>query len=527
MSFPTPGGVQGTEYVHPETGQRYVLGPNDVWQKISKITELEDTFVTDEEFNEDQQRQDDVDAVQNGQINALETQIQLLAGVRAVGRWTYRRRIESSSPRPPYNASFYGTHKDDINTVLTDWADINLLMINKTDLDGNTFAFSQFEEGDKVEVIAADGSSAVFGTVTNNPSNDVYANMILTVERSNGGPTEDTEYLISAYRPGSSNGEVDLDILDGRYLVKTGDTMTGNLYLDTGSGLYSKEIIKSTRNTGYAFQVKPNDAGDATAFIHTNGSAHFGATSFDDVISFSGDSRIKAKDANGNVNLTIYPSGMFDSKNEIRIDRSGTEQCFVVRQDSSPKFTIQANGKAVSQYAVAADDDDKVLATKEYVDQNSGGSPVPALWRWQWKGETTDQRIADLAAGQFIGPQLGTGSSSYSSSYYFHLKPQNSAYTIYQRTYVEELLFNSADGAPLLSVWYVGGSTENDYQEGKVILQCVQRVKRFTLAKNGSGSGEGPFFEVEIHPGSQYSNHFSGTGHTINRTYYVSLAGIF
>ena len=160
--------------------------------------------------------------VQNNQINALETQVQLLAGVRAVGRWTYRRRVESNSPRPPATAAFYGTHKDDINTVLLNWSDLNLLMINKTDKDGNIFTFSDFEEGDKVEIIASDGSSACYGTVTNNPSNDVYANMIVAVERSNSGPVEEKEYLISAYRPGSSNGEVDLDILDGRYVQNSG-----------------------------------------------------------------------------------------------------------------------------------------------------------------------------------------------------------------------------------------------------------------------------------------------------------------
>ena len=39
------------------------------------------------------------------------------------------------------------------------------------------------------------------------------------------------------YRPGASGGgEVDLDILDGRYVTKTGDTMTGRLVSDRESG---------------------------------------------------------------------------------------------------------------------------------------------------------------------------------------------------------------------------------------------------------------------------------------------------
>jgi hypothetical protein len=56
--------------------------------------------------------------------------------------------------------------------------------------------------------------------------------MIVTVERSNGGPTEGAEYILSVYRPGANGGDVDLDVLDGRYVVRTGDTMSGNLVLN-------------------------------------------------------------------------------------------------------------------------------------------------------------------------------------------------------------------------------------------------------------------------------------------------------
>ena len=199
----------------------------------------------------------DEQGVQNNQINALETQVQLLAGVRAVGRWTYRRRVESNSPRPPATAAFYGTHKDNIDTILLNWSDINLLMINKTDIDGNIFTFSDFEEGDKVEIIASDGSSACYGTVTNNPSNDVYANMIVAVERSNSGPVEEKEYLISAYRPGSSSPEVDLDILDQRYLTKTGGVMSGPLNFKKGD--------KETNQ----FKISPNGGEDYATNIYS------------------------------------------------------------------------------------------------------------------------------------------------------------------------------------------------------------------------------------------------------------------
>ena len=60
----------------------------------------------------------DEQGVQNNQINALETQVQLLAGVKAVGRWTYRRRIDGSSVRPPSLKTFYGTNVLDVSTCL-------------------------------------------------------------------------------------------------------------------------------------------------------------------------------------------------------------------------------------------------------------------------------------------------------------------------------------------------------------------------------------------------------------------------
>ena len=157
--------------------------------------------------------------VQNNQINALETQIQLLAQTQAAGRWRYERNI-ASGPRPPATGTFYGTHVDNVSNVLTDWSDLRLIMVDKTDLDSNNYTFSAFEEGDKIEILANDGSSAVFGTVTNDPQNETYGNMIVTVERSNGGPTEGTEYILSVYRPGANGGDVDLDILDNRYVTK-------------------------------------------------------------------------------------------------------------------------------------------------------------------------------------------------------------------------------------------------------------------------------------------------------------------
>ena len=77
------------------------------------------------------------------------------------------------------------------------------------------------------------------------------------VERSNGGPVEEATYLLSVYRPGSNGGEVDLDILDGRYLIKTGDTMEAPLNFRRGT----KDSVQ--------FKISPNSGDDFATNIYS------------------------------------------------------------------------------------------------------------------------------------------------------------------------------------------------------------------------------------------------------------------
>jgi len=401
----------------------------------------------------DQVRQDDELEVHSNQINAIETQIQLLGQVKATGTWTYERNI-TMSLRPPSVKTFYGTDIDNaVDNVLTDWGKLRLIMISKTSIEDKTFTFSAFEAGDKVEILSTDGSSACIGTITNDPTNDSYGNFVVTVEFYKGGPVEGQEYLFSAYRPGANSGDVDLDILDGRYLIKTGDTMTGNLVLDAGSGLYSKEIIKSTREEGYALQVKPADTGDTTAFIHTNGSAKLGATSFYDVISFSGDSRIKAIDADGNEQFKVYPNGLLDTKGEIRIDRSGTAQSFVVKQDGTPKLTIRADGRAASEYAVTSSDDDQVLTTKEYVDTG-----LDKYLKKQGKQTTGGELKIDNGGKSYIHIQTNNTLGLY------NLQEPEESHHAATRKYVDERIAASpaSGGVPVgsIMIWMNSGAPD-------------------------------------------------------------------
>ena len=277
-TFDTDQLVEGQQWIHPVTGTHYRLGPNGVWQKFRptglKQDDLERLFVTKPQFNADQGRQDN-------QINAVETKVELLAQARAVGKWKYNRTA-NTSVRPPLTKGFYGTNKSGVSDVLLNWQDLNLLMIDKTDLDGTQHEMVSFKDGDKIEVFNTNGSDFMLGTITSAPTQESYGNAVISIEHTNGGPKEDDVYLISVYPPGSGM-EVDMDALDNRYIVKTGDEISGNLTFTKGVGTVwhdnagnkmgtlhraSNNTIQYTASNGKAFKITGKDAGGtAKTFI--------------------------------------------------------------------------------------------------------------------------------------------------------------------------------------------------------------------------------------------------------------------
>ena len=202
-----------------ENGVTYVWA-NTHW-RVKQYQLNAEGYVEQGEFEESQGVQDD-------QINALETQIQLLAKVRAVGVWKYKNQMNGDSVRPPLErGTFYGTNINEVSIPLLTWEDLRLVLMNEYDVDGTKYNFQSFNVGDRFEILSTDGKDAVFGSIAAEPNPDnSFANVLVSVERSNGGPREDQEYVISVYPPGGGS-EIDLDALDHRYLIKTGDTMKG------------------------------------------------------------------------------------------------------------------------------------------------------------------------------------------------------------------------------------------------------------------------------------------------------------
>ena len=317
----------------------------------------------DETFDVLEYNFDESQGVQDSQINALETQLQLLAHVKAVGSWSYKRNI-TTSLRPPSRATFYGTHKGGAtDKVLEYWSDAKLLMIDKTDLEGTTFTFSSFEPGDKLEILAKDGSSACFGTITNDPNQESYGNMTIAVERSQGGPAEDTEYLISAYRPGSNMGNVDLETLDERYLIKGGDTMKGAFGVARGN----------PADKDKQFQVAPNSGDHSTnVYAFNGGDLRFRTAPGNDTENYKTLLNLKSGGPKKG-SVSLYGNVDVDTSNGASDSGFRLKGAFKVKGDGeglSGTNMFEAVPETGVKYFGPVTDDEHVV-TKEYFEENA------------------------------------------------------------------------------------------------------------------------------------------------------------
>lgn len=171
--------------------------------------------------------------------------------------------------------------------------------------------------GDIIEVIAPGGTVSRY---TCNDNASAPAMVAVTFVSGDQTFSTSTEYSVYIYPQNTTGVSKDyVDSQDSLKLDLTGGTLTGNVILDTGAGLYAKEIIKTTRNTGYAFQVKPDDTGDATAFIHTNGNAEFANLTIEGVAQFA-----SAKNSNAPVaGADLTNKSFTDSTYVKKYDRPG------------------------------------------------------------------------------------------------------------------------------------------------------------------------------------------------------------
>ena len=160
------------------------------------------------------------------------------------------------------------------------------------------------------------------------------------------------------------------EYVDSNFLPLTGGSLTGQLNSDS--------LIKSTRNTGYAFQVRP-DNGDSVSWLHTNGTFHFGGKG-----TIHGDLDIESQSDSG---VRILGA--------LKVKQTGNainqSNCFEVFGDRANYYGSTSSDDNIATVAfVNSNVADAVdgLATEQYVDDavaaggGGGGVPVGSIMIW-------------------------------------------------------------------------------------------------------------------------------------------------
>jgi len=112
-------------------------------------------------------------------------------------------------------------------------------------------------------------------------------------------------------------------------------------------------------------------------FVSTSGDTMTGDLRLDNSKLYieGGSSRLYAKNDDGDITLTVFPSGLLIANNTVRAKRiNNGDLCFAAIQtdgvDSANdvyKFKVSADGRAHSEYTITSSSDNKTLVTKKYV----------------------------------------------------------------------------------------------------------------------------------------------------------------
>ena len=254
-----------------------------------------------------------------------------------------------------------------------DNADANLVtVVGLGSEDKNGILTKTVQVGDIIEYVSPSGADTRFKAV------DVTGHPIyMAVEFVSGNQTfvENVQYTVYIYPQNEAGPTKDyVDAQDALKVDRAGDTMKGLLVMDTGSSyetaiqvkayggspgtrvttlqigsdgkINSSHLIKTTRNNGYAFEIKPDDA-TTVSYLHTNGTFKLGGTG-----EILGDVDITTESGTG---VRILGPLKVKATNQT-IGGTNVFEVF----DSEAKY----NG------AISSDNN---LATKKYVDDNAGG----------------------------------------------------------------------------------------------------------------------------------------------------------
>ena len=214
MTFPIPPSDElGDVYVHPRTNQRYVRGPNGVWQKVSIAADLEEYYVTQSDFTNDQLRQDN-------DIDQLETKVKALEGTVVDDAWTFEDRAAT-----PRDGEFTILNN---GVLATRFEEATSIAVSATSKNGNVYDFQNIVVGDVIRLAKSINSLAEYQIT------GILPDGIFTVDviRAVGEPVDETDYdfvFLSSYDPAGLATIEYVDLQDDLRLKKTGGSLSGDL----------------------------------------------------------------------------------------------------------------------------------------------------------------------------------------------------------------------------------------------------------------------------------------------------------
>ena len=319
-------------FIFPEDKNDFTA-PNGIiyrWDGNKWVTK---TFKADESVLENYVKTDDFEADQTRQDNAFSTDQEAQDQLIAENRRSIEELEVTKGPVSRYTCkgtSFnLATRNGDLYVNDAAAANVTIISFAPFDLNGNPTR--PVSTGDIVEFVESASLKSV-GQVSRfriTSGDEPSALEVVYLNGENNFTVGETEEV---YIYPQNEETASKDYVDDNFLPLTGGNLTGQLNTDS--------LIKSTRNTGYGLQLKPDD-GNAISWLHTNGTFHFGGNGTID----------------GNVDITPSTSTGVRIKGSLKIKKDGA--------DIGGTNVFEAFGDKVNYYGSTSSNEN--IATVEFV----------------------------------------------------------------------------------------------------------------------------------------------------------------
>ena len=217
-------------------------------------------YITREEFEEDQERQDN-------RITELEEEIDAIAPIVDTGTWIYNG-TQSTTDANPTSGKFYLQYKD-LNTnttsVVTSYSQANQIVVHNTDSTGNTNTWADVEAGQYVQLYDNNDNGTIVGSLIV-PPDDKGGYVVMFIDKINHrepNPTNDEEVRLKIFEPPTGGGDA------SQFILRTGDTMEGDLTFEDPDDA-TKAVNIVMKNEGELQTTKINSAGMGSLKLYHN-----------------------------------------------------------------------------------------------------------------------------------------------------------------------------------------------------------------------------------------------------------------